>query len=217
MHQVEVLDQRLQELPHRHVLGQTPEALDLGGERLEAPHGRRRRIRDLTRPLGRFQQRDPEVEGPLQQASQRTRPDPPPGVVDHPLERRLIEGIGDQTEVGEHVEDLPPLVEPDAADDLIGDTPPAKGVFHRACLGIGAVENGEPGVVQERSREHDGLDLLDDGPRLVHLVGARDQGDLVPVGPLGPERLPLPLRVVLDDGVRRRQDAGAGSVVLFEP
>ena len=75
--------------------------------------------------------------------------------VDDAAQADVVVRVEDQPQVGERVLDFLALVEPDAADDLVGDAGPPQRVFDRARLGVGAVEDGDrvlDVVVQRRPR-----------------------------------------------------------------
>ena len=89
---------------------------------------------------------------------------------------RVEEGL----EVGEEIADLAAVEEALAADQVVAHAGLAQGGFQRARLGVGAEQDrlvrprhalGQPRV----------FDLLDDGPRLLLVVGKGVQGDLRPV------------------------------------
>ena len=61
--------------------------------------------------------------------------------VDHPPQADVVVRVQDELEVGQRVLDLLALVEPDAADDLVGNAGAAEGVFERSRLRVGAVED----------------------------------------------------------------------------
>ena len=64
------------------------------------------------------------------------------GLVDDPLEGEVVGRLGDQAEIGEGVADLGPLVEAEAADDLIGEADGDEALLELAGLELGADEDG---------------------------------------------------------------------------
>ena len=74
--------------------------------------------------------------------------------VDHAPQADVVVRVDDQLQVGERVLDFLALVEPDAADDLVGEALAHQRVFDRARLRVGAVEHGDRrvDVVGERRR-----------------------------------------------------------------
>ena len=86
---------------------------------------------------------------------------------------RIEQGL----QVGQEIADLAPVEEALAADEVIAHAGLAQGGFQRARLGVGAEENGlvRPG----RALGQPGVfDLLDDGARLLLVVGEGVQRDL---------------------------------------
>ena len=70
--------------------------------------------------------------------------------VDHAPQADVVVRIDDEPHVGERVLDLLALVEPDAADDLVGDAFAHQRVLDRARLGVGAIEHGDHRVRRRR-------------------------------------------------------------------
>ncbi len=60
-------------------------------------------------------------------------------------------GLMSEAQVGERVLDLLALVEPDAADDAVGDALAHQRVFDRARLRVGAVEHGDHAIAVPRA------------------------------------------------------------------
>ena len=74
--------------------------------------------------------------------------------VDHPAQADVVVRVDDQPHVGERVLDFLALVEPDAADDLVGEPLAHQRVFNRARLRVGAIEHRDHriDIVGERRR-----------------------------------------------------------------
>ena len=133
------------------------------------------------------------------------------------MRRRLTvsAGLRDDAQVGEGVLDLLALVEPGAADDLVGHADPDQHLLERAGLGVGPVEDRDVagadalGVLQV-------VDLLRDERRLVVLAVGDVADDLHPVAGVGPEVLGAALLVAGDHRVGGPQDGLRGAVVLLQ-
>ena len=131
------------------------------------------------------------------------------GLVDDPLEREVVGGLGDQAEVGEGVADLGALVEAEAADDLVG-RPMAMNrssnsrVWNWARTRM-ATSSSEP------PRRCMRLDLLADAARFLRPVPDADDLDLLALSPVGPQRLAEAAGVVGDEAGRRRRGCAGSS------
>ena len=140
---------------------------------------------------------------------------PPLGGVEHPLDAHLVGRVGHRLQVGDGVLDLPAVVEPDAAHELVGNPPVGQALLQRAGLGVGAVEDGQVapahllGAVQV-------LEPVGHVAGLVGLVVGVVAGDLHPRAPLGPQLLGQPAGVLGDDGVGRVEDGLGAAVVLLQ-
>ena len=121
--------------------------------------------------------------------------------------------VDDQPHVGERVLDLLALVEPDAADDLVGEALAHQRVFDRPRLRVGAVEHrdrrldvvGQAGA--RRARDEVGF---------LELVAAAEVDDAGAALAVGPEVLVLAVAVLADDGRRGVEDDLRRSVVALE-
>src|SRR5450759_529969 len=69
-----------------------------------------------------------------------TLADSPRRHVDHPSQAHVIALVDEDLQVGQRVLDFLPLVEPDAADDAVGDPLAPQRVFNNARLGVGPIE-----------------------------------------------------------------------------
>ena len=127
------------------------------------------------------------------------------------MRRRLTVSVGLEmhAQVGERVLDLAPLVEPRAADDLVGQADPDEHLLDGTGLRVGAVEHRDvPGAHPVLGAA---VDLLGDERRLVVLV----------VGHVADDQLPVPESVQSFLGLRpslramtefaARQDASGSS------
>ena len=126
-----------------------------------------------------------------------------------------VGGVGEDPQVGQRVLDLAALVEPGAADHLVGQADSHEDLFERPGLRVGAVEHRDvpglhPGGVAEL------VDGLGDEGGLVVLVVADVADDRRAVAAVGPEVLLAPLGVLGDDRVGGLQDGLGGAVVLLE-
>ena len=118
-----------------------------------------------------------------------------------------------ELQVRDDVAHLGPLVEGEAADDVVRDTGAPQSFFEEARLGVRAVEHGG---AQVGFRASVLLDLRGDEARLALGVHGLVVADGRAGGVGRPEGLVLALGVVLDDGVGRVEDGLRGAVVLFE-
>ena len=122
--------------------------------------------------------------------------------------------IEHELQVRERILDLLPLVEPDAADDLVGDAGAPQRVFQRARLRVGAIQHRDrvlDVVVQRRARRpRDELGF-------VEIVAGAVIQNLRAAFALGIEPLVLAIAVLRDDGRRRVENDLCRSVVAFEP
>ena len=137
------------------------------------------------------------------------------GNVEDAAQRHRVVRVRHSAQVGERVPDLPPLVEPDAADDLVGQPDPDEHLFQDPGLRVGAVEHRHvarlgQGFVAEP------VDLLRDELGLIVLVVGDVADDLRAIAAVGPQPLRLAVGVAGDDGVRRGQDGLRRPVVLLE-
>ena len=128
---------------------------------------------------------------------------------------KAVIGVRDDAQVRDEVFDLAPLVEPDAADDLVRDAIVEELLFQSARLGVGAVQHGVVGVVPV-ARDGAVADDVDDGDGLLNLVGRFNQRDVFAVDVVGPQALVGPAPVVADDVVGGVEDGLGAAIVLFE-
>ncbi len=137
------------------------------------------------------------------------------GHVDDAAQVDGVARVGEHPQVGQGVLDLATLVEPRAADHLVGQPDSHEHLFQRPRLGVGAVEHGDvtgadPVVVAEpvdRPR-HEG--------RLVVLVVTDVADDAGAVSGVAPQVLLATALVAGDDRVGRAQDGLGRAVVLLE-
>ena len=133
--------------------------------------------------------------------------------VDDAPQADIVVRVDDQAHVGERVLDFLALVEPHAADDLVGEPLAHQRVFNRARLRVGAVEHrdhrlhvvGEP--LPRRPRDEVGF---------FELVVAAEIHDPLAALAIGPEVLVLAVAVLADDGRRRVENDLRRSVVALE-
>ena len=137
------------------------------------------------------------------------------GHVDDAPQVDRVAGVGEHPQVGQGVLDLAPLVEPGAADHLVGQADPHEHLFERSGLGVGAVEH------RDVARTHavvvaEPVDRPGHERRLVVLVVADVADDARAVTGLAPQVLLAPALVAGDDRVGGAQDGLGGAVVLLE-
>ncbi len=85
--------------------------------------------------------RQAELRGPLDQGGDAGLADPSRWLVDDALQAEAVVGVVHQPQIGDGVLDLLALVETGRADQPVGQIAAHEGVFERARLGIGAVED----------------------------------------------------------------------------
>ena len=141
-------------------------------------------------------------------------PIPATRAVRDPHQRDRVVRVVDHLEVGDHVLDLGPLVEPRPADDLVLDRLPDEHVLQDSRLSVHAIEDRDLGAVQALLDEAGDLDGNEAG--LGVLVLDFDHMDRISLPQLRPELLRLALPVVRDHGVRPAQDRVRRAVVLLE-
>ena len=133
--------------------------------------------------------------------------------VDHPPQADVVVRVDDEPHVGERVLDFLALVEPHAADDLVGEPFAHQRVFDRARLRVGAVEHGDRRVdVVGQARAGRARDEVG----LLELVAAAEVDDPRAALAVGPEVLVLAVAVLADDGRRGVEDDLRRAVVAFE-
>ena len=133
--------------------------------------------------------------------------------VDHPPQAHVVVRVDDEAHVGERVLDFLALVEPDAADDLVGDPFAHQRVFNRPRLRVRPVQDRHRrlDIVGERAACRPG-----DEVGLLELVAAAEVHDAVAALAFGPEMLVLAVAVLADHGGRGVQDDLRRAVVAFE-
>jgi hypothetical protein len=110
--------------------------------------------------------------------------------------------------------DASPLVEPRAADHLIGDLLPDQDILENPRLSVRAIEDADLGTRIALLRER--CDLRGDEACFRVLVLDLDDAHRLTLPQLAPKVLRLPLAVVRNDCIRRAQDRVRGAVVLLE-
>ena len=137
------------------------------------------------------------------------------GLVEDASQRHGIARVDEHPDVRQRVLDLLALVEPDSADDAVGQADPDEDLFEHSALRVGAIEDrdvlgGRVAGVAEL------VDLLGDELRLVALVVADIADDLLAVALGRPQLLVLAALVAADHRVGGRQDRLGRAVVLLE-
>ena len=123
-------------------------------------------------------------------------------------------GVGEHPQVGQHVLDLAPLVEPHRTDHLVSHAEAGKALLHGPALGVDPVEHRHSRQVEPLSRQL--ADLLSHEPALVGLVLGGEQRDRSTLAEVAPETLGPAAPVVGDHRVGGLQDGLGGAVVLVE-
>ena len=139
--------------------------------------------------------------------------DPARRHVDHPPEADVVVRVDDELQVGERVLDFLALVEPHAADDLVGEPLAHQRVLDRSRLRVGPIEHRDRGVHVVGQA---GAGGARDEVGLLELVAAAEVDDARAAFALGPEVLVLAVAVLADDGRGRVEDDLRRSVVAFE-
>ena len=107
--------------------------------------GRRRREAGLLGMGGRLPERDAEPVCVTDEAGERGVADAAPGPVGDPRQRDGVERVVEHLQVGDRILDLRPLVEPRAADHLVGDPLADEHVLQHAALRVRAVDDCDLG------------------------------------------------------------------------
>ena len=131
--------------PQDLVVADLPEALEEGGEALD----RRDRARGDSRcVLGAAEggdERDALTLRERRDAGLGAVTDPSLGHVEDAAQVDRVGGVGQHAQVGQGVLDLAALVEPHAADDLVGQADADERLLEHPGLGVGAVEDRHVG------------------------------------------------------------------------
>src|SRR5918997_704101 len=130
------------------------------------------------------------------------------------LQADRICGVRDHGEVGHGVLDLGPLVEPDAAHNLVRDPLPHEHVLQSPALRVGPVERRD--LARRLPPPRQLLYLRNHEPRLRVLVGGREHPDALALPSGRPQLLRLPGRVVRHHRVRRVEYRLRRAVVLLQ-
>ena len=152
-----------------------------------------------------------DVHGP-----QRHLPHPAARHVDDALERQVIGGLVQHAHVGDGVAYLRPFVEPQPADDAVGDAERDHPLLERAGLGTGADQDRAFGQLVPVPPQR--LDPVADHAGLLVGIPQADDVDLLSlriVAP-GPQRLAQPPLVVGDQPGGGGEDGRGGAVVALQ-
>ena len=131
------------------------------------------------------------------QPGERRVADPAPRPVRDPLQRDGVGRVVDHLQVGDQVLDLRPLVEPRAADHLVGDVLADEHVLEHPRLRVRPVEDRD--LAPREPCSTSARDLGGDEACLGVLVLDLDHAHRLALAELGPEVLLLALAVVRDD------------------
>src|SRR5690606_22135800 len=93
-------------------------------------------VRDTLRFLQDKSQALPLLQGQILCSLDRCFPDPAARQIDNPPQRDLISRVGDQPQIGEDILNLLALIEPQPAEDAVGEIGTDTLLFKRAGLGI---------------------------------------------------------------------------------
>ena len=205
-----------------HVVEHLEELLDAPGGLAGHP--------GLTGAAEGIEERQPVGRGPGVQPADGRGAHAPLGLVEHPLDRHLVDRVDDGPQVGDRVLDLLAVVEPGAAEHAVGDADPHELLFQDPALGVGAVEDGDVAPAQAAAlaaavhgighlhvvRVVEVGHLAGDPLGLVDLVVGVVADDGVAGALVGPQLLGLAADVVGDDGVGGVEDGLGRPVVLLE-
>ena len=191
------------------------EVIQRGREALHGAHGLRRQVGHVGGVSHRFPQAQAVPVRPRAYGRQRGGADLARGHVDDAQQRHGVVGVGDHTQVRQHVLDLTPLVEVHAADQQVGHALAHEGGFQGARLRVGAIHHGAA-TRRCLPARREAPDLGDDeAGLLLFVVGhlAPDEGALLVLRPQG---LGLAQLVEHDDAVGGIEDSARGAVVLLQ-
>ncbi len=140
--------------------------------------------------------------------------EPPAGRVHNPPKGHVVP-IGDQLQIGQHVQDLHPLIEADAAEDFIRDV-----LFHQLFLRhpgqeAGAVEDGEIRI-PEALPPVEKPDVFNHSVHFLEIIPGMIMDYRFPVHVPGEQILLQAYLILLDKGVGAAQDLGRGAVILVQ-
>ena len=136
-------------------------------------------------------------------------------IVDNALESLLVIGIGDQTEIGDDVLDFLALIETHTAIDAIRNALFTKLLLEAAALRIGAIENGEVGILTS-ILTLDALDILAHDERLLLIAIGRLVEQLFAHGILAKHIFLNLILVALDETVGSIHDILRTTIVLLQ-
>ncbi len=158
------------------------------------------------------------MESPVRVACSRSRStsvaDAPSGNVDDAQQTGLIEGVVDETQVGDQVLDFAALVEADAPNEAVRDAVTHKRLFDCTGLGVGPVHDGDV-AIGAASGDKPG-DFGGGEFALLFVAVGLVGGDEVAALAFGPQLARMPVRVLADDAVGSLEDGRRGTVILFE-
>ena len=135
--------------------------------------------------------------------------------VHHARERHRVARVDAEAQVGEHILHLAPVVEAQAADQLIRDAAPEEHLLEGPGLRVGAIEHSAFGERDSLATDEI-LDLRADRDRLLAFVVDRDEPDRFADALLGPELFLRALAVVADHRVRDVENRLRRAVILFQ-
>ncbi len=195
----------------RTVIGERVDQLHKAFERIRRPGGQGVVGNDLRRGLPQGQVL---IAGALADRIQGFATDAPGGRIDHPLETRIVIGVGDQAHIGQGVFDFQAFVEALAAIDAISNALAQQRFFQHPGLGVGAIQNGGAGVTVALLDPV--FDALDDKPRFILFVERGVECDRLAIIPVGPQLFAQATEVVGNHRIGGLQDGTGGAVVLFQ-
>ena len=137
------------------------------------------------------------------------------GLVIDALEREIVVGLRNASQIGQRVADFGPLVESRTAYDFVREPQCDESLFEFAHLKRGAHQDGD--LVEGNPFVLGGLDLIADSPSLLLTVpNPRDRRPL-PKRFVGEQRLSQAPAVMRDQSRRDGEDVAARSIISLEP
>ena len=170
---------------------------------------------DLVHPLDGLTERDATGSGEEFQSSFGTSSDTSSGNVEDATYRDVVGFVGNGPQVRDGVSHLLAFVEPHSANHAVGQTGADEHVLQGAGLGVGAVEHRDL-TIAGTSLVNEIVDASGDPGSLVMLGVGNVPSDRRTVTLVGPQVLRRTSGVLLDEGVRSRENVLGGAIVLLQ-
>jgi hypothetical protein len=154
--------------------------------------------------IGRAQQRHLVGAGKAEQLFQRLVAKAALGGVEDPLERQVVRRLAHQPQIGQRIADFGAFIEPEPADDAIGQADLDEAVFELARLELRAHQDRH--AIERAALALQPLDFLAHAARFLGRVPHPDHAQLVAAVALGPQLLAQALRILGDQARCRAQD-----------